>query len=115
MFDRITLVADACHIKQAMEIVPRNWGLIVAENTGGRAVLNEIWPARQNFEIDAYSLCQLLWRKEALNLLRLKKIAGDMWNKPRKTMWKRLAKEVPLDELCCLVRDTLRWRENWRE
>ena len=49
VFDRITLVADGCHIKKAMEIVPPSWGLIVADNVNGQAVLNEIWPARRNY------------------------------------------------------------------
>src|SRR5262245_4058494 len=36
VFDRITLVADACHIEQAMQIVPPFWGLIVAEDFNGK-------------------------------------------------------------------------------
>jgi hypothetical protein len=114
VFDRITLVADACHITRAMQIVPPFWGLIVAERVNGAAVLNEIWPARQNFAVDPYSLCQLLWREEALLLLKKKNISNGMWNKPRSAMWRRLAKEVPIEELRSLVRDTLRWRDNWR-
>lgn len=114
VFDRVTLVADACHIEKAMSMVPPFWGLIVAEKMDGKAVLNEIWPARQNFGVDAFSLCQLLWREEALSILKKKKIANGMWNKPRKAMWQRLAKEIALDELRACVRDTLRWRENWR-
>ncbi len=114
VFDRITLVADARHIQRAMQIVPPFWGLIVAERRDGEVVLDEIWPARQNFGVEAFALCQLLWRAEALALLKVRKIANGMWNKPRKAMWKRLAKDVPLEDLRSLVRDTLRWRENWR-
>lgn len=114
VFDRLTLVADEKHVVEAMKIVPQWWGLMVATTRDGEPVVEEIWRSRQNQSVDAFALCQLLWREEALAILRKKKRAADLRSRSRKLMWKRLAAEVELDELKYLVLNILKFRTDWR-
>lgn len=114
IFDKITLVAGESHVEEAFKILPSFWGLIAVSTISGRPVLKEIWPARLNPNVDAFSLCQLLWRDEVLSILRKKKLLGGLWSKPRKLLWQKLAREIDLIELKDLVRQTLKARKNWR-
>jgi hypothetical protein len=114
VFDRITLVADERHVVEAMKIVPPWWGLMVATTRDGEPVVEEIWRSRQNQSVDPFALCQLLWREEALAILRKKKRAADLRSRSRKLMWKRLASELELEELKYLVLNTLKFRTDWR-
>lgn len=114
IFDKLTLVVDACHMESALNLVPQCWGLIVAQNVYGKAELNEIWPPRQNYAIDPYCLSQLLWRDEAWEILKQRKIGRGLWDKPRKVLWRTLAANVPIEDLKEIVRHTLKNRQGWR-
>ena len=114
VFDKLTLVVDERHVENAVKLVPPYWGLMVAGLRNGAPYIDEIWPARLNFEVDAYTVCQLLWRDEALALLRLKELAHGLWHKPRNVLWRKLANSVDLQELRALIRGTLQARRKWR-
>lgn len=113
VFDKLTLVVDERHVENAVKLVPPCWGLMVAGLRNGSPYLDEIWPARLNFDVDPYVLCQLLWREEALALLRKKKLSLGLWHKPRKVLWRKLANCVEKEELKTLVRSTLKARTKW--
>lgn len=114
IFDRIVLVADEKHVEEAFKLLPQHWGLIAASSVSGKPLLKEIWPARQNPHVDAYALCQLLWRDEALSILRKQKLSFGLWSQPRKRLWRVLAESMELSELKTIVRQTLKNRQNWR-
>lgn len=114
IFDRITIVADEKHVVKAVKLVPPWWGLIAASSTPEGTVLKEIWPARQNFEIDANALVQLLWRDEVLSILRVNGIGRGMYNKPRKYLWKVMTSRLDLATIKSCVRNCLKYRMDWR-
>lgn len=114
IFDRITLVADEKHVVEAVKIVPPFWGLIAARSTPDGVVLNEIWPARQNFEVDANALVQLLWRDEVMSVLRVNGISRGLYKKPRKFLWKVLTSRLELPAIQSSVRNCLKYRVDWR-
>ena len=114
IFDRITLVVDERHVEQAVKLVQPWWGLIAVSCRDRQPQLDEIWAARQNLEQDAYALCQLLWRQEALAILQANRLAGGMHSQPRKRLWQRLARELPLQNLKTAIRETLKYRQDWR-
>jgi hypothetical protein len=114
VFDCLNLVVDESHVEAAVKIVPPCWGLIVASVKDGSTHLDEIWPSRQNYDIDPYVLSQLLWRDEALSVLRQRRLALGMWKKPRKALWRKLASELDIDDLRQVVRQTLKHRRGWR-
>lgn len=114
VFDKLTLVVDERHVEHAVKMVPPCWGLMVAGLRSGTPYIDEIWPARLNFDVDPYTVCQLLWRDEALALLRQKHLCFGLWKKPRKVLWKKLASSVEPEELKALVRGMLQARRKWR-
>lgn len=114
IFDRITLVADEKHVPEAFKILPAHWGLIAVSAIAGKPLLQEIWPARQNPSVDPFALCQLLWRDEALTILKAKRLVSGLWSLPRKRLWQVLAREIEINELKLLIRQTLKERKGWR-
>jgi hypothetical protein len=114
IFDRMTLVADERHVSKAVQLVPQWWGLIASRTTKDVTVLNEIWPSRQNVEIDPYALSQLLWREEALDALRQRGLDRGVRTKPRKIIWQALAACLTVDEIRTVIRTKLAARRGWR-
>lgn len=114
IFDRITLVADEKHVVQAVKIVPPFWGLIAARSTPDGVILNEIWPARQNYEVDPNALVQLLWRDEVLSILKVNGIARGLYKKSRKYLWKVMTSRLDLPIIQSSVRNCLKYRLDWR-
>jgi hypothetical protein len=114
VFDKITIVADEKHVVKAVKIVPPCWGLIAASSTPYGTRLEEIWPARQNFEVDAEALVQLLWRDEALSVLRVNGIGKGLYKKSRKYLWKVMASKLDLPTIKSSVRNCLKYRMDWR-
>ncbi|MBK9142361.1 MAG: sce7726 family protein [Candidatus Melainabacteria bacterium] len=115
VFDRMTLVCDQRHVKEAMAIVPSWWGLIcVSEDREGRAQLNEIWPSRRNWKVDPYSMCQLLWREEAFTVLKEHGMHLAFRAGSRKKMWRALARELELPQIRQAIKEKLSLREDWR-
>ncbi len=114
VFDRMTLVADERHVEHAVKLLPNCWGLIAVGTKDGKPYANEIWPPMLNGDLDRSALAQLLWREEAIELLEFFGLARGMRDKPRKTLWKTLARELSTEELRAFVCYKLRTRTQWR-
>jgi len=118
VFDRVTLVTTSRYLDQAARIVPDWWGLVRAEpsygeSTDGHVALIPVRPATENTGHDAFALAQLLWRDEALTALQSRGLHHGLARSRRWILWRRLAENVPLDELQHLVRDRLKARPGW--
>ncbi|HEY9776817.1 MAG TPA: sce7726 family protein [Planktothrix sp.] len=114
IFDKMTLVADERHVAEAVRIIPPWWGLIAVSIRDGRPHLNEIWPSRQNINIDKLLVCQLLWRQEVLEILTALGLDFGVRTKSRRLMWQRLADSLELDQLRRIIGAKLKARGNWR-
>lgn len=114
IFDRMTLVADERHVAEALQIVPSWWGLISVSFRDGQPFLNEIWPSRQNLSVDPLAVSQLLWRAEALELLRDLGMDYGVRKKSRKVMWRLLAKVLEPEQLRSAIYNKLKSRKGWR-
>jgi hypothetical protein len=113
--DFVTLVTTANHAKAARQAVPGWWGLWTASRgSDGTVRLTQKRAARQNPNLDAVALAQLLWRDEALTELRRLGLSRGLERKPRAALWAKLAEDVPLGELAEIVRDHLKRRDGWR-
>ena len=64
--------------------------------------------------LPAQAEARLLWRAEALSLLREASLDCGVKSKPREAIYGRLVESFPLGELRRLVRCQLRAREGWR-
>lgn len=114
VFDRMTLVCDQKHVSEALEIVPRWWGLICVSEANGKPFLNEIWPSRTNFNVNPYAMCQLLWRDEAFKVLKANGMAYGFKKGSRKRMWKAIAQSLNIKEIRLAIRTLLAQRVDWR-
>lgn len=114
VFDRITIVADEKHVEKAVKLLPQCWGLISVSRGFKGVRLEEIWAARQNYEIDAEALVQLLWREEALSILKVNGFGRGMSNKSRKYLWKVIVTQLELPIIKSSVRNCLKYRLDWR-
>jgi len=115
VLESITLVVGSEHLDEALKIIPKWWGVIVArERRRGQLHLKKRRKGKSNPSLDPFAVVQLLWRDEAIEALKKLDLHKGLANKPRVILWNKLAEHLPTDELLALVRHLLRSRENWR-
>jgi hypothetical protein len=115
VLDTVTIVTASRHLEGVYDLIPKWWGVYQTQTFEDKIIeLQEIRPCQLNPNIDPYSLVQLLWRDEALDLLKRFNLEKGFLSKGRKVIWRRLAASVPLDILKDEVRHKLKERRNWR-
>ena len=103
--DRAWLVAPEKALSKAG--APEWWGLIAVFDAGDRLGLRVVRAAQLNPKPDALSIAKLLWRDEALEVLRGAGRARGVMTKSRQVIWKRLIDSVALDDLRAAARAAL--------
>jgi hypothetical protein len=106
--DRAWLVANERTLAKAA--VPEWWGLMAVFELGDRLGLRVVRPAAFNPRPDALSIAKLLWRDEALEVLRGAGRARGVMTKSRKVVWQRLIDSVTASDLRASVRAALKRR-----
>ena len=115
VLDRVTLVVGDRHVDIAMEMVPRWWGVQLAEmGPRGGVSFSSIRRARSNPSPEILAVAKLLWREEALHLLCQLGAAEGFRSKPRAAIYARLAEIASLEQIQSRVRYQLRNRRDWR-
>lgn len=115
VLDRITLVVGNRHLKESIGLVPKWWGIKLAEQ-GRRGAIRfyDIRRPQHNPFQDILAVCKLLWREEALTLLEELDKAEGVRSKPRAMIYAKLAGAEDPDLIRSWVRHQLRSRKNWR-
>lgn len=115
VLERCTVVAGAMHLEGVAALIPPWWGLISAmRKTKGGVHLFSVRPAQPNPAPVSLSVVQLLWRDEALGLLRELGEAKGMHKRPRLAMYQHLVEVLPPEALRAHVRQRLLERTDWR-
>ena len=115
VFDKITLVVGFSHVYEALEIIPDWWGVKIAKtNTTGDVIFSAIRESMPNTNKDKDAIVRLLWREEALRILKDKKQDIGVRSKPKAVIYERLITMLEEDELSAIVRQFLRSRPLWR-
>ena len=114
VLDSVTLVVGGEHLNEALKVIPKWWGVVIAKEKSGQVYLKERRNGRLNPRRNPFALAQLLWRDEAFEALKKLDLHKGLANKPRTILWNKLAEHLATDELSALVRNFLRSRENWR-
>lgn len=71
VFDRLWIVIGSSHVGKVLSIVPRWWGILVGQRNSALTVdINQLRPAGANPSQDRASLASLLWRDEAICVMR---------------------------------------------
>jgi hypothetical protein len=103
--DRAWLVAPEKALAAAA--APAWWGLIRIVETPHQLGLRVVREAGPNPGLDPYSIARLLWRDEALAALAAFHLDRGVRTKRRTLIWRRLADQVPMDDLRRAVRAAL--------
>jgi hypothetical protein len=115
VFDYVTIVTAATHIRKIADVVPKWWGISLAVQKGSDVKLVAKRTPRLNVCIDPFALAQLLWRDEVLAELAALGLAAGMKSKPRRELWKHLATSIPIRHLGEIVRRRIKQRApDWR-
>ena len=110
VLDRATLVVGVRHLEEALEQVPVWWGVMKAEATAKGLCLKVVRPGRKNPSRDPRVLAELLWRDEALALLKERDAVRGLLTKPRQHAWDRVAEVYDVNEIGDAVRARLKAR-----
>ncbi len=109
--DYLTFVTNEKHLAHLDASIPAWCGLFVIDKDGILRIERE---SQKNADIDPHSLVQLLWRDEAIAILRQLGFHKGM-HRVKSALWHDIAEAVPVDELNEIVRDTLKTRDaTWR-
>lgn len=110
-----SLVLTEKHLSAARKVVPRWWGILLAlPLEDGSLKITTLRAPRSNPAVDPAALVQLLWRDEALGVLKRLGKAKGVVTKPKRAIWERLLEELSVDELQGLVCDQIKRRGAWR-
>lgn len=115
VFERVTIVAAEEYIPKVRELVPSWWGIMAVVNRKGKVTLKSLKKGRKNPSVDAMALVQLLWREEALEILKEKGLHRGYLSKPKRNIYERIVETVPLEELKHIVNHKLKVRTGWRD
>lgn len=112
VFDRVTLVVGERHWQRALPVVPDWWGIWVAKVDRGVTVLRRRRAADRNPSQDPFVLAQMLWKNEAVEVLKTHNLARGWSSRSAIDISKRLASELPIGKLRQHVRAALKVRPN---
>ncbi|MDH2452140.1 sce7726 family protein [Priestia megaterium] len=114
VFDRMTIVVQRNYLNKVRDIVPKWWGIILVTRYKGELHLREVRKGKSNPSVDPFSLSHLLWRKEALNILKEKGLQRGYLSKPRDEIYKKICSSITLNEIKLIVNQCLKKRESWK-
>jgi hypothetical protein len=110
IFDRVTAVVASRHLKKIDKHVPAWWGILEVTTRSGRVCLKTVRRASPNPSPDALALAKMMWRKEALDVLRIRGLHKGFERAPVMDIWTRVASEVPLEEIARESRRAIKGR-----
>ena len=108
VFDRVTLVCDDRHVRQALGIVPPWWEVQRIVPTAQDPTFKRVRRGRKNPNRDIRVLAELLWREEAMALLAQRDALRGLRGKPRADLWDRVCELFRIGELAAAVRAHLK-------
>ena len=115
IFGNLTLAVASKYLARSLDIIPSWWGVIsVSSGIRGGIHLKKVRSSAHNDNIDPNALATLLWRDEAIAMLREMGVQGDVLRQPRKVLYSQLVALLNINEFQSLVCATLKSRKHWR-
>jgi hypothetical protein len=109
IFDFSNVVTTKKHYKYVRAIVPAAWGIIVYNKADDRVVFDVHRKPRKNGSVSLESLIKLLWKDEAIRVLRMCGISVPH-NALVSIVWDKMA-TLPKRKVALLIRETIKLRE----
>ncbi|MFA6586300.1 MAG: sce7726 family protein [Candidatus Paceibacterota bacterium] len=114
VFDKMTLVVGKKHLYHAVNTIPSWWGIILVKIEENKIIFQTIREDEKNQEQIDVSIARLLWREEALKILKEKNKAKGFLSKNRNMIYDKLVEVVDINTLKNYVRNILVSRKGWR-
>lgn len=114
IFNRMTIVVGAKHLKHVVNLVPEWWEIQLARQQDGVVNLYQIRSGLPNHEQDKEAIAKLLWKDEAIDILRELRAERGVVSQPRNFAYERLAHVLDTATLQQYVKEVLFSRTNWR-
>jgi hypothetical protein len=114
VFDRMTIVTQRNYLDDIRNIVPKWWGIWLVTKRGEKLQIKEIRKGKFNNNVDPETLSHLLWRDEALHILKQKGLHKGFLSKPRHYLYKRLVENLNIVDLKFMINEQLKHREGWK-
>ncbi len=112
--DFVTLVVGTSHLNEALTIIPEWWGILEARRSDKGIVLHKFRTNKRSPALDPEAIVQLIWRDEALQILRKRHLHEGYLSKTKWVLWERLMEALSMTELKAEVRNVLKSRVDWR-
>lgn len=110
VFDNVTLVLEKNHLAKAREVIPSWWGIMLASIEGSSVRLRSIRTSRDNKRLDGLALSRMLWKDEALRLLRANGLSPQLSKAPVNEIWQAIADSLPVEVISAAVRAAIKAR-----
>ena len=115
VFDRATVIVANRHLGKVQTLLPAWWGVVVCTEGPRKGVSFEtVRRATINMEVDGFSVAQLLWRNEAVEILASRGVPARVLRSKRSVLYAHLVDLTDSSELGSLVRGHLKTRLSWR-
>lgn len=114
--DKASLIVADRHLEAARDLLPNWWGMVVATRfASGGVALRRVRDEHVNRSTDPVTLARLLWRPEAVQILRELDYPERSLRGPREELYQILAKAMSRRLLSARVRHALKVRAMWRD
>jgi len=114
IFDYVTVISSSCHIPIIKQQIPDWWGIYEAITSENGLILKNIRPCKRNIKTEAKALVQLLWRDEALDILKKRNLHKGLSSKTREIIWSHIVKYLSINKIRLEVRKKFKIRKHWR-
>ncbi|MFE8063797.1 sce7726 family protein [Priestia aryabhattai] len=114
VFDRMTIVVQRNYLNKVRDIIPSWWGITLVTRYRGELHLRILRKGKLNPNVDPFSLSHLLWRREALDILKERGLQRGYLSKPRDEIYRKICSSITLNEIKLIVNQQLKRRESWK-
>ena len=115
VLDKLTLVVGEKHLNSAEGIIPKWWGIKVVSKIKGETKIFTHRKEKNNKDVDALSVAELLWKQEVVDILIKKGYEKRIFKHPKEILYNLLVEECSLQEIKDITRTILKSRINWRD
>ena len=114
VFKKMTIVVGIKHLEHVINIVPEWWEILLVKQTADKVSIFKIRSGLVNRNQDREAIARLLWKDEAVSVLRDLNAERGVVSQPRSVVYERLANTLDTNALQKCVRDILFSRTDWR-
>jgi hypothetical protein len=115
VFDMVSIIVGDRYTNSIQNYIPQWWGVIVSvKGPKGTVNFGTIRKSQRNKNVDPISLARLLWRNEAEEILRQRKLPPRILRQPRAILYEHLVDKLSICELRKFIKEYFKKRKNWR-